>query len=238
MSTNESYLPGVVHLPGAYKIPTILFLKGVHLSQFKPIEDLATEYFSRNENQSNSVETIVIKGNSDNITYGKIPPIFTTLEKWHIENVKCYYTDILLNGKYPFIPLGITYINKITHDELNMLDIKKLNLSETPQEKPKRGKKQLNTTTTANKVATVSNNTVNNTKTLEIRTFGVFYNFNIAAKFIEQSDWTEQEKWEKMEMLKKLHKIWYNKEMEFQQVPSKYKLLCYGGDLTIEEYLS
>ncbi len=227
----------------SYNIPSILFLKGIHISTYKPIEEMATLYFTRNENVINDNADIDIYKNihDSNINYGKIPSVFNSLETWNIENVKCYYTDILLNGKYPFIPLNISYVNKIKHDELNKIDIKALNKTELVNKTKKNSKllknvKNINENNFENNLENTDNNYIN-VKQLEIKTYGVFYNFNIAVKFIEEkTDWTEQEKWEKIEMLKKLHFIWHNSEMKFIQIPSKYNLNCYGGNITLEEY--
>jgi hypothetical protein len=219
----------------------ILFLKGVYISKIINVEDTAELYFQRYENQ----QMIHLNESQTHIQYGKIPAVFTNLADWNIVNVCCWKTGILLNGKHPFIPLSIKKIPVTLHDDLNKLNIKELNKLEKVENVKAPGKKSkkvvtVNTSHFKEKIHLESIKEkveIKQEYTVEIKTLGVFYNFNVALNFINESDWSDSDKWERIQLLKQLHFIWYKKEMRcIGIIPPVYSLVHYGGDRTIEDY--
>lgn len=77
-----------------YKIPKILFLRGVFIKDCIPLDDI----FERQ---------IIEKLNIDNpiVTYNDFPSIFTNLNSWIKKtNLKCWYCDLNFDNMPVFIP--------------------------------------------------------------------------------------------------------------------------------------
>jgi hypothetical protein len=74
-------------------------------------------------------------------------------------------------------------------------------------------------------------------KKYSIGVYGVFCCFGDAMEFIKNINWTTIEKIEAFNKLKFLYKIFYNKELkEIKNYPSIYDMVQYGGDLTPSNY--
>lgn len=200
----------------------ILFLNKIYISQIKSVDELAESYFTRNLN--------IVNYNEDIEEYNKIPETYSTLNPWEVRNILCYETGLLLNGphRHPFIPIAVKKTNTILHDNLNKINIKPVLVA---------GKKQKTYV-----IDSVDKNVTElNTKGeeyYEMKTYGIFYNFNVALYHINNSKWSDNVKWERINLLGLLHKIWYNKPMDcLGIIPSKYLMKMYGGSMEIKDYV-
>lgn len=200
----------------------ILFLKNIYISQIKSIDEIAESYFTRNLNVTNY--------NEDIEEYNKIPETYSTLNPWEVRNILCYETGLLLNGphKHPFIPISVKKTNTILYDNLNKISVKPVTIS---------GKKQ--------KAYVIENAKPEPDVILakgedyyEMKTYGIFYNFNVALYHINNSKWSDSVKWERTNLLDLLHRVWYNRPMDcLGVIPSKYLMKMYGGSMEIKDYV-
>ena len=77
-----------------YKIPKILFIKGVFIKDCILIDDIFEKQIIEQLNIENPI-----------ISYNNFPSIFTNLETWIKKtNIKCWYCDLNFNNMPVFIP--------------------------------------------------------------------------------------------------------------------------------------
>ncbi len=71
----------------------------------------------------------------------------------------------------------------------------------------------------------------------DITPHGVFYNFNVAIDYIQNSNWSDYVKNERFNYVIELHKIFYGTEIKISPIPHPKMQKCYGsGVYTTEEY--
>jgi hypothetical protein len=89
-----------------YKVPQILFIKGVFLKDCTPIDDI----FERQLLDKLDVDTGVVKCD-------KIPPYFNKLSLWIKSiNIKCWYCDLTFSSVPVFIPKIVERLGNDTYN--------------------------------------------------------------------------------------------------------------------------
>ena len=82
-----------------YKIPKILFLRGVFIKDCIPLDDI----FERQLIEQLNIENPIV-------TYNDFPSIFTNLNSWIKKtNLKCWYCDLNFDNMPVFIPKVIEH---------------------------------------------------------------------------------------------------------------------------------
>ena len=82
-----------------YKIPTILFIKGVFIRDCIPIDDIFEKQIREQLNTDNPI-----------IYYDKFPSIFYNMKTWIKKtNIKCWYCDLNFETPPVFIPKTIEH---------------------------------------------------------------------------------------------------------------------------------
>ena len=89
-----------------YKIPKILFIKGVFLKDCMPIDDI---FEQRLMDQLEVEETVV--------SYNRLPSTFNDFDSWPKQtNIKCWNCDLAFAGVPVFVPRGIDVLSETKYD--------------------------------------------------------------------------------------------------------------------------
>lgn len=90
-----------------FKEPNILFLKGIHLDDIIPIEDLYQQEIL------NSIDGTSQEIENKEIIYNKIPKQFTTLENWtKTTNLRCWFCSLKFKTMPWFIIENTNYYSE------------------------------------------------------------------------------------------------------------------------------
>lgn len=200
--------------------PRLLFLRGIDWRNIKTPEEVVEDYYTR-EIGSDREDFFSAP---TQIVFGKLPKKYTDYDSYNVENIRCLYSGILLNGKYPFIPTYVKTINGNTHDGLNRLNVADL-IANPKTMKTVKIQEQ-------SRVPIV----------VEKGVFGAFLNFSVALRYIEDSNWSDSEKFERTRYLQKLHQEWMEQSPIWEgygkTVPDSFRLEHYGGDMSSDEFKS
>ncbi len=89
-----------------YKVPKILFVKGVFLKDCMPIDDIFEQKLMDQLDLEDSV-----------IPHKPLPSIFNSMEAWpRTTNLRCWHCDLAFNNTPVFIPKGIDVLSKDTYN--------------------------------------------------------------------------------------------------------------------------
>lgn len=159
-----------------FKLPTVLFIKGIFIKDCIPIDDLFDAQIMERA-KGDPVEVM---------PFVPLPTIFYGFETWPTSaNIRCYYCDRMFDDVPVFVPKTI---------------------------EPSR-------------------------EGYTMATEGCFCTFNCAVSYVDLYYQNINDNLNKKNMLKLLYKVRYGKRVsEIAPAPSKYQMLCYGGELSPTEY--
>lgn len=192
------------------RIPSVLFIKGV----FKK-DCISDDFFEKKILETitpypevvDQTTEIVDFTNMGNLSYDKLPSIFSNIDMWPKKtNLLCWYCT-----------LGFTYIPVFIPKVIEPVSIKK----------------NFNIVSVGDSIL----DECNSSKKYSISVHGTFCTFGCAQAFIDKSEYSIPDKIEYTNKLKFLYKLFYNKKFNLiPGYPEPYEMKQFGGTYTIDQY--